>query len=61
MILFELSQKRTLEPFMLREDKVAALFTTLDYGLLAKQNYQDFIYMGNIMKNPLVIKEIDLK
>ena len=33
----------------------------MNYEQLAKQNYQDFFYMGNIIRNPLVMKEIDLK
>ena len=45
---------------MLRDEKVAKLFTGMDYDLLVKQNSQDFFYMGNIMRNPLVAKEIDL-
>lgn len=39
-ILFEFSQKRTLQPFMLRDEKAVALFTSTNYEQLAKQNYQ---------------------
>ena len=35
-IMFELSQKRTLQPFMLRDQNVSALFTAMNFEQLAK-------------------------
>jgi hypothetical protein len=45
---------------MMRDAKVVKLFTEMNYELLAKSNSQDFFYMGNIIRNPLVAKEIDM-
>jgi len=53
-ILFELSQKKVIQPFFVNDATIRSFFASLNYEELSKSNAQDFLSLGHVFHNMCV-------
>jgi hypothetical protein len=57
-VLYELSQKKVIQPFFVKDERIQAFFTKLDYINLSHKNRHDFLSLGHVMHNLAVFISI---
>ena len=57
-VLFELSQKKVIAQYFVKDERIQKFFKNIKYAELCKTNRQDFLSLGHVIFNLLVFINI---
>ena len=58
LTLFEFSQKRILQSWLVQDAQISSFLANLDPQSLLKRNQQNFVIFGRLLCNPVVIRSL---